>query len=154
MPNMMSIINNHNKKLLHPHTNDKDLPCNCRNLPDCPLNGKCRTKSIIYKASISAPNSPTQHHFGCCKTEFKTRFIITDNPLITKTKQTPQNFPKQYGNTKIKESNCAELVQLFTNHLHTPAGLNAETRHLASRPAHALEQPIRVCLQMFTPEQI
>ena len=26
MSNMMSIINNHNKKLLHPHTNDKDLP--------------------------------------------------------------------------------------------------------------------------------
>ena len=74
MPNMMSIINNHNKKLLHPHTNDKDLPCNCKNLPDCPLNGKCRTKSIIYKASISAPNSPTQHYFGCCETEFKTRF--------------------------------------------------------------------------------
>ena len=74
MPNMMSIINNHNKKLLHPHTNDKDLPCNCRNLPDCPLNGKCRTKSIIYKASISGPNSPTQHYFGCCETEFKTHF--------------------------------------------------------------------------------
>ena len=74
MPNMMSIINNHNKKLLYPHTNDKDLPCNCKNLHDCPLNGKCQTKSIIYKASISAPNSPTQHYFGCCETEFKTRF--------------------------------------------------------------------------------
>ena len=73
MPNMMSIINNHNKKLLHPHTNDKDLPCNCRNLPDCPLNGKCRTKSIIYKASISVSNSPTKHYFGCCETEFKTK---------------------------------------------------------------------------------
>ena len=74
MPNMMSIINNHNEKLLHPHTNDKDLSCNCKNLPDCPLNGKCRAKSIIYKASISAPNSPTQDYFGCCETEFKTRF--------------------------------------------------------------------------------
>ena len=29
----MSIINNHNKKLLHPHTNNKDLPCNCRTFP-------------------------------------------------------------------------------------------------------------------------
>ena len=29
MPNMMSIINNHNENLLHPHFNDKDLPCNC-----------------------------------------------------------------------------------------------------------------------------
>ena len=74
MPNMMSIINNHNKKLLHPHTNDKDLPCNCRNLPDFPLNGKCWAKSIIYKASISALNSSTQHYFGCCETEFKTCF--------------------------------------------------------------------------------
>ena len=105
MPNMMSIINNHNRNLLHPHTNDKDLPCNCKNLQDCPLNGKCRTKSIIYKASISVPNSPTQHYFGCCETEFKTRFIITVNPSITEIKQTPPNSPKYYGNIKIKESN-------------------------------------------------
>ena len=70
----MMLLNLIYKKLLYPHTNDKDLPCNCKNLPDCPLNGKCRTKSIIYKASISAPNSPTQHYFGCCETEFKTRF--------------------------------------------------------------------------------
>ena len=74
MPNMTGIINNHNKKLLHPHTNNKDLPCNCRYLPNCPLNGKCRAKSIIYKASISAPNSLTQHYFGCCETEFKICF--------------------------------------------------------------------------------
>ena len=32
-------------------------------------------------------------------------FIITDNPSITETKQTPQNSPKHYGNIKIKESN-------------------------------------------------
>ena len=56
------------------NNNNKDLPGNCRNLFNCPLNGKCRAKSIIYKGSISAPNSPTQHYFGCCETEFKTCF--------------------------------------------------------------------------------
>ena len=32
-------------------------------------------------------------------------FIITDNPSITETKQTPPNSPNHYGNIKIKESN-------------------------------------------------
>ena len=104
MLNMMSIINNYNKKLLHPHTNNKDLPCNCRNLPNCPLSGKCQAKSIIYKASISAPNSPTQHYLDAAKLNLRPAFTTTGNP-ITKIKQMPQNFLKQYGNIKTKESN-------------------------------------------------
>ena len=99
MPNMMSIFNNHNKKLLHPHTKDIALPCNCRNLPDCPLNGKCRTKSIIYKASVSTPNSPTQHYFGCCETEFKTRFYNHRG------KANATELSKTIWKYKIKESN-------------------------------------------------
>ena len=37
-------------------------------------------------------------------------FIITDNPSITETKQTPQNFPKQYKNIKIKNQTANNLV--------------------------------------------
>ena len=105
MPNMMSIINNHNKKLVHLHTNDKNLPCNCRNLSNCPLNGNCQAKSIIYKASISAPNLCTQHYFAA-KLNLRPTFTTIGNPSITKIKQTLQNFLKQYGNIKTKKSHC------------------------------------------------
>ena len=105
---MMSIINNHNKKLLHPHTNDKDLPCNCRNLHDCPLNGKCRTKSIIYKASVSAPNSPTQHYFGCCETEFKTRFYNHRQSFNHRDKTNATELSKTLS--KYNLVNCLQII--------------------------------------------
>ena len=79
------------------------IPCNCKNLHDCPLNGKCRTKSIIYKASISAPTHRHNTILAAAKLNSRPVFIITDNPSITETKQTPPNSPKHYGNIKIKE---------------------------------------------------
>ena len=74
MPNMACIIKNHNNKLIYPTTNTDEMPCNCTTKSECPLNGKCRIKSIVYKASITAPNIPTRHYFGLCETEFKARF--------------------------------------------------------------------------------
>ena len=44
-------------------------PCNC------PLNGDCHKKAIVYKASISTDsNDPPKSYYGCCKTKFKSRF--------------------------------------------------------------------------------
>ena len=74
MPNMACIIKSHNNKLIYPTANTDEMPCNCRTKSECPLNGKCRIKSIVYKASITAPNIPTRHYFGLCETEFKARF--------------------------------------------------------------------------------
>ena len=71
MPNMACIIKSHNNKLIYP---TDEMPCNCRIKSKCPLNGKCRTKSIMYKASITAPNIPTRHYFGLRETEFKAQF--------------------------------------------------------------------------------
>ena len=40
-----------------------------------PLNGDCRKKAIVYKASISTDsNDPPKSYYGCCETEFKSRF--------------------------------------------------------------------------------
>ena len=49
-------------------------PCNYRNKRDCPLEGKCLTKCVIYKASICTPNSKTMSYYGCCETDFKARY--------------------------------------------------------------------------------
>ena len=47
MPNMACIIKSHNNKLLYPTANTDEMPCNTRTKSECPLNGKCRTKSIV-----------------------------------------------------------------------------------------------------------
>ena len=74
MPKMACIIKSHNNKLIYPTANTDEIPCNCRTKSECPLNGKYRIKSIVYKASITAPNIPTRHYFGLCETEFKAQF--------------------------------------------------------------------------------
>ena len=50
-------------------------PCNYRRKVVCSLNGNCREKAIIYKASISTDgNDPPKFYYGCCKPEFKSHF--------------------------------------------------------------------------------
>ena len=74
MRNMATIISNHNKQLLsRPKKPPSPLPCNCRDKRSCPLNGACRQKSIVYKASVKTGNT-INVYYGCCATEFKDRF--------------------------------------------------------------------------------
>jgi len=72
MKNVRSMINEHNKKLLHQQENVND-PCNCRNKNLCPLNGDCRSKSLIYQATVSS-NNHTETYVGLTKGEFKFRY--------------------------------------------------------------------------------
>ena len=55
MPNMKNIINTHNKKIINPPKDNIARTCNCIRKHQCPLNEKCLTKNVIYKASIT-PN--------------------------------------------------------------------------------------------------
>ena len=73
MPNVESIIKQHNSKLLNPvHLNQLE-PCNCRNPQQCPLDGKCLTKCIVYKSTVKTQNS--EHvYFGIAEKEFKPRY--------------------------------------------------------------------------------
>ena len=66
----------HNKNLLKPNPNiENPRLCNCRVKADCPLDGKCLTKSIIYQASVTTNNNePTQHYIGLTDTTFKIRY--------------------------------------------------------------------------------
>ena len=64
LPNINNIIANHNKKVLKSQSNSSEENkkcCNCRAGPNnCPLNGKCLSTSIIYKATVQseAPQNP------------------------------------------------------------------------------------------------
>ena len=66
----------HNKQVLNrlSSADTETSPCNCRNKRDCPLEGKCRTKFVIYKASIRTPNGNTMSYYGCCETDFKAHY--------------------------------------------------------------------------------
>ena len=74
MPNMNSKIANKNKHLLGDQTIPEEKKCNCRKgVKNCPLNGKCLTESLVYKAEV-ATTDQNVNYIGMTSTSFKTRF--------------------------------------------------------------------------------
>ena len=89
--NIKRIIDAHNRKLLAGEKTD-DLPqqCNClRSRRDnCPLQGKCLTKNLIYRADITETSSNTTHsYFGQCMRTFKERYREHCTSLTTPKKE-------------------------------------------------------------------
>ena len=52
---------------------NKEKSCNCRAGKECPMNGKCLTKCIVYKAEVETTNG-TRTYFGASEGEFKMRY--------------------------------------------------------------------------------
>ena len=76
MPNALSIIKAHNKRILAEADNTHPAParlCNCIDKAKCPLEGKCLTKNVIYKAQVSTRNR-TKIYIGSTGNNFKSRY--------------------------------------------------------------------------------
>lgn len=75
MPNVAAVIASSNKRL----TNNRNMntgakPCNCRDKRNCPLNGLCQSRSIVYKAQvISTETGMTKEYIGLTEPPFKQR---------------------------------------------------------------------------------
>ena len=73
MPNISSIIIKQNKKFLNKKVETEERKCNCRDETNCPMEGKCLTKCIVYKASVSSLDEAKQY-LVTDKDEFKARY--------------------------------------------------------------------------------
>ena len=74
--NIKTIINSHIAKILFPKKSTEQRTCNCLNKVNCPLEQKCLTTNIVYKAKVTSSNQNYQEkvYFGSCETTFKKRF--------------------------------------------------------------------------------
>ena len=78
-PNIQSILARHNQKVLKDFE-DQQLPpqnlCNCRDKSKCPMDNKCLTDSIVYRADVTASGSVQERKFyiGLTKNFFKQRW--------------------------------------------------------------------------------
>ena len=104
MPNMSAVILRHNKKLLSalPKTDrppTADPKCNCRTKTACPLDGKCKQKSIVYKAEISS-NNTTKLYCGSCSTDFKARFSNRKHSFTHRNKRNATELSKEVWRAK------------------------------------------------------
>ena len=75
MPNIESEISKFNHKVLDENRNKKrdEKTCNCRTKHSCPVEGKCLTKSVIYRATVKH-NNDEKHYIGSTGRNFKTRY--------------------------------------------------------------------------------
>jgi len=88
MANMEAIISGQNRKLLLENLASEQAPptaasnqnpgCNCRgeeNKANFPMDGKCKAKSIVYKAEVTAQSQqPTSTYIGLTANKFKDRY--------------------------------------------------------------------------------
>ena len=78
--NIGAIISSHNKNILHPKQDN--FGCNCRVKADCPLEGKCLTPNVIYRADVcdltsnesDLTNNESKFYIGLAETTFKERY--------------------------------------------------------------------------------
>ena len=71
--NMKSIISGHNRHILKP--NVKQNGCKCRDKNECPLDNKCQTPQLIYKAEVTNNiDGENKYYIGLTETSFKERF--------------------------------------------------------------------------------
>ena len=75
MYNMTNIISSYNKKITNTYNEANGKTCNCRNKSSSPLDNKCLTNKIVYKAEVKTNDAinelSTKVYFGISKTEFK-----------------------------------------------------------------------------------
>ena len=101
MPNMGSIINNHNKKIL---TNNNTTPqngCNCRKKDQCPLDNNCLITSVIYKANVTTDKDDTgKNYLGLTEGTFKQRYTQHKLPFRNRNTPTTPNLQNTSGNSR------------------------------------------------------
>ena len=80
MSNIGAVINSHNKKILGCSQKMERGGCNCQRgeyRGNCPLNGECQTKNVLYEASITSTlrNYEEKKYKGITYNAFKTRLV-------------------------------------------------------------------------------
>ena len=74
MPKIGQVIKNHNKSILD--QNEPELlkkRCNCREKTACPLENKCLTEYVVYRAQVTSGNE-TSTYIGLTEGTFKKRY--------------------------------------------------------------------------------
>ena len=110
LPNVGNIIDGHNKKTRESNSK-KEMQehqlktCNCRKANQCPLNGKCLTKSVIYKASVTTRdgNEEARTYIGFTKNEFKERFNGHKHSFSNKSKRQNTELSKHIWELKDQQ---------------------------------------------------
>ena len=73
-PNIHTIMQTHNRKLLSEQSPDEEARCNCQVKASCPVPGECLRSKVVYHATVKHTNGSTAEYIGNTETPFKQRY--------------------------------------------------------------------------------
>ena len=87
-PSMMAIIKAHNSKVARGAAKDVRPGCNCKGARShaCPLQGKCQTLSLVYRANVTTQEG-NKNYVGQASNTFKLRYNGHVNSFINPKKK-------------------------------------------------------------------
>ena len=76
MPNMKSITNIYNNAVTKVQPSAQARTCNCTHKSKFPLNNKCLSNTVLYKANVTSKteNYRNKIYYGISETKFKSRY--------------------------------------------------------------------------------
>ena len=104
---MKSVIAKHNKKVLNPQVPDPNVrTCNCPpNSRDiCPLDGKCMTESVVYRAEV-ATQGVTKVYTGATQPFFKKRLAVHKHSFVNREREVDTCLSKYIWQLKDENKN-------------------------------------------------
>ena len=107
MPNMKSIINSHNQKILEDSPTLELGSCNCTATNVCPLDGHCLTSNLLYEATVSTDiaNYGSKAYIGITEPKFKVRYGNHKKALNHEKYKTDTELSKEVWRIKEKNAN-------------------------------------------------
>ena len=111
--NMRALIESHNSKVLSKGETTLERTCNCQKSRKhlCPLQGKCLTEGLIYRAEVKdEKNSEPMVYIGQTIRPFKERFNEHKTSFTTPKKDGPKNTIKQQLEAKKTKSELAAHI--------------------------------------------
>ena len=105
MPNMKSRTNIHNKKVTKAKSSAQARTCNYINKSKCPLNNKCLSNNVLYKANVTSTseNYRNKIYNGISDTKFKSRYANSWESFKNRNYQTDTKLSNEIW--KLKEQN-------------------------------------------------
>jgi len=104
--NIKSIISAHNKKELSTKENSHERLCNCRDASQCPLDGTCLRKSVVYQATVTTmENTPPETYIGVTENCFKTRYANHKTSFNNRNRSQATELSKHIWKLKDKNIN-------------------------------------------------
>ena len=102
-PNIDSVISSHNKNILY--SDNTKYGCNCNDKNKCPLDNKCLTPKIVYRADITNDQTQEQKfYYGISDTPFKERYENHKKPFRDKEYSTQTDLAKYWWELEDKSA--------------------------------------------------